>query len=285
MSIPQINGGYIRQEAKEIQNSWDTIAEGFDEFVTPYSMSWGENALRHINIRPGMTILDVAAGSGAVSIPAARMGAKVTAVDISPIMIERLKTRSGKDGLLNIKGYIMDGQALSFPDNEFDVSASLNGISLFPDLSKGLSEVVRVTKTGGQVVIVAFGSPQNAEWLILFMTALQSCIPGFTGIPMDPPPLPFQLSEPDKFYKKMARAGLKDIRIETVTFEMECRTAKQLWDVVTNSNPIGATVVEGLNQEEKTKAQNVLEDMLGDYAGNSSGFVLQTDINIGIGIK
>lgn len=277
--------GKITQEPEEIREAWDTIAAGFDKFVTPYSMIWGEDALRRINIQPGVRFLDVAAGSGAVSIPAARLGAEVVAVDISPEMIERLKARAREEGIPNLDARVMDGQALRFSDNTFDLSASLNGVSLFPDMSKGLSEIVRVTRPGGQVVIIAFGSLQKAEWLKLFMGAVRSSIPDFTGPPMDPPPLPFQVADPGKFRNKMAEAGLTDIRVETITSEIECKNSAQLWDVVTNSNPIGAMMVAGLNQEQQNRVRNVLDDLLREHFENRSRSVLQTDINIGIGTK
>jgi ubiquinone/menaquinone biosynthesis C-methylase UbiE len=277
--------GKIKQEPEEIREAWDTIATGFDEFVTPYSMIWGEDALRRINIQPGAQFLDVAAGSGAVSIPAARLGAEVVAVDISPKMIERLKARAKEEGIPNLDTHVMDGQALRFSDNSFDLSASLNGVSLFPEMSKGLSELVRVTRPGGKVVIIAFGSLHKAEWLNLFMAAVQSSIPDFTGPSMDPPPLPFQVADPGKFRKKMAKSGLKDIRVETITSEITCKNSTQLWDVVTNSNPIGAMMVAGLNQEQRNRVRNALDDILRKHFENCSRSVLQTDINIGIGTK
>ena len=63
---------------EQIRNAWDSIAAGYDEFVTP-SGGWAlpEDALRRVGLRPGMRFLDVAAGSGALSIPAARLGAQV----------------------------------------------------------------------------------------------------------------------------------------------------------------------------------------------------------------
>lgn len=61
----------------------------------PFSLRIAEDALRLVDIRPGMRFLDVAAGGGALSIPAARLGAQVLATDISPNMIELLTVRTG----------------------------------------------------------------------------------------------------------------------------------------------------------------------------------------------
>lgn len=56
----------------QARSAWDRIAPGFDRFTTPLSISMGEAALRRVGLRSGMGFLDVAAGSGALSIPAAR---------------------------------------------------------------------------------------------------------------------------------------------------------------------------------------------------------------------
>ena len=63
-------------------------------------MWWANEGLRRADLRPGMRFLDVAAGSGALSIPAARLGAQVLAADMSPVMLERLKARARKPGAI-----------------------------------------------------------------------------------------------------------------------------------------------------------------------------------------
>jgi ubiquinone/menaquinone biosynthesis C-methylase UbiE len=99
-----------------------------------------------------MRFLDVAVGSGTLSIPAARLGAQVLATDISPVMVERLRARADKEGLPNLETCVMDGQALELEEGSFDISGSQHGVSLFPDMPRGLRELVRVTKPEGRVI-------------------------------------------------------------------------------------------------------------------------------------
>jgi ubiquinone/menaquinone biosynthesis C-methylase UbiE len=84
-----------------------------------------------------MRFLDVAAGSGALSIPAARLGTQVLSVDFAPVMVERLNARAREEGLSGLEAYVMDGHALELEDGTFDISGSQNGVSLFPDLRRG----------------------------------------------------------------------------------------------------------------------------------------------------
>ncbi len=272
-------------DQEQIRDSWDAIAAGFDEFVTPLTIPLAENALRRVGLRRGMRFLDVAAGSGALSIPAAHLGAQVLATDISPALIERLDARAREEGLFNLESRVVDGQDLDLEDGTFDISGSQNGVSLFPDLKHGLRELVRVTKPGGRALIVAFGPLQKAEFLTFFLGALRAAVPGFTGPPMDPPPLPFQVADPEKLRRELAEAGLKDVRVETITWRMEFRSATHMWDVVPSTNPIGAMLVADLTEEQRAEALQALDVMLRERSGGSTAAVLNTEVNIGIGTK
>jgi ubiquinone/menaquinone biosynthesis C-methylase UbiE len=269
---------------EQSQNAWDQIATGYDEFVTPKNLALAEIALDIVGLRSGMQFLDVAAGSGALSIPAARLGAQVVAVDSSPMMVEQLNARAHKEGLSNLKAYVMDGCSLSLEDSIFDICGSQHGVSLFPNLPQGLRELVRVMKPGGNVLIVAFGPLKKAEFLSLFMQAMQTTLPNFTSPQMEPAPLPFQVADPEKLCRQMTDAGLTDVRVETVIQNIEIETGQALWDMVTNSNPIGATLVADLEPTQKTSIQKTLERLLQERR-KERGAVILNEINIGIGIK
>ncbi|HUG16888.1 MAG TPA: methyltransferase domain-containing protein [Thermomicrobiales bacterium] len=265
--------------------AWDAIAGGYDEFITPMNMALGEDALRRANLQPGMRMLDVAAGCGALSIPAARLGADVTAVDIAPAMIERLTARARDEQLANLDARVMDGQALELDDDTFDLSVSQFGVMLFPDLPRGLAEMVRVTRPGGRVLIVAFGSPAQVEFLGYFQGAIKAVVPGFTGLPMDPPPLPFQVADPEKLRQEMAKAGLKDVRIEQGNHAMAFHSGTHMWNTVTTSNPIGMMLVADLTDEQRAAVQQTLDGMLRQRSGSSGPAVLNASVNIGVGTK
>src|SRR5687767_15274872 len=95
--------------------AWDRIAPGYDRTNTPTQMWLGNEGLRRVGLRSGMRFLDVAAGSGALSIPAARLGARVLATDQSPRMLQLLEARAANEGL-GIETRVMDGHALELDD-------------------------------------------------------------------------------------------------------------------------------------------------------------------------
>src|SRR5688572_13831871 len=145
-------------DREDTRPAWDRIARGYDQTNTPTQMWLGNEGLRRAELRAGMRFLDVAAGSGALSIPAARLGARVLATDMSPAMLRFLEARARQEGL-TIETRVMDGQALELDDNSFDLAGSQFGVMLFPDMPKGISEMARVVKPGGRVLMNVYGDP------------------------------------------------------------------------------------------------------------------------------
>ncbi|XRQ02746.1 class I SAM-dependent methyltransferase [Actinomadura welshii] len=269
---------------EQIRGAWDALAPGFDEFVTPENLRYGGEALRRAGVGRGTRFLDVAAGSGALSIPAARAGADVVATDIAPAMVERLTGRARAEGLANIDGRVMDGQALGFPDGAFDVTASQHGVSLFPDLTRGLAEMARVTRPGGTVLVIAFGALARAEFLGVFMGAVLAAVPDAAAPPAEPPP-PFRLADPRLFERYLTGAGLTGVAVDTTTWDLRVESATHLWNLVTSSNPLGARLVAGLTAEQRDDVRRVLDGVLRERSGGGPGATLHTEINIGTGVK
>lgn len=273
-------------EQVETRTAWDRIAPGYDRTNTPTQMWLGNEGLSRAGLRSGMRFVDVAAGSGALSIPAARIGAKVLATDQSSVMLDLLDQRARQQGL-GIETRVMDGHALELDDDSFDMAGSQFGVMLFPDMPKGIKEMARVVKPGGRVLMIVYGDPHKIEFFGFFVIAIQSVRPDFTGPPMDPPPLPFQLQDPERLRKELAAAGLKNIKVETITETTEFQTGNDLWEWVIWSNPIAEAVLEELRltDSERTVIQQTLEMLIGKRAGESGSALLSNPINIGIGTK
>lgn len=265
----------------QMRDAWDQFAAGYDEAVTPFSMRIAEDALRRVDIRPGMRFLDVAAGGGALSIPAARLGAQVLATDFSAAMVERLHARAREEGLSNLESRVMDGHSLELEDGTFDISGSQLGLMLFPDRPRALSELARVTKPGGHVLMVVFGPPQNVEAFAFFFGAMQAAVSGFTP-PQDSPL--FSLRDPEELRREMATAGLKDIRVETADHDMEIPSALYLWDMLTSAAPPIGALVADLTEEQSAAVQQALDGMLRQRSGEGPA-VLNMQVHIGIGTK
>lgn len=268
---------------EQVRGAWDALAPRFDAFTTAgWTLPFGEQVLRRVDLGPGTRFLDVACGTGALALPAARRGADVVAVDIAPTMIALLRDRADAEGLSRVDGRVMAGETLDLPDASFDVSASLNGVSLFPDVARGLAEMARVTRPGGRVLVAAFGAPARAEFLTVLLDAMQAVVPGFALLTMDPPPRPFQLADPARLRQELAHCGLGDVHVETVAWDMVHSSASRYWDAVTSSHPIAAQLTRDLSGDQRSEVVRVLDGMFRERSGGAPGAVLRTEMNVGI---
>jgi ubiquinone/menaquinone biosynthesis C-methylase UbiE len=265
--------------------AWDAIALGYDRYVAPQEVDLANEALRLVDLEPGERFLDVAAGTGGLSLPAARLGAEVLATDWSPAMIERFEARVREEGLSKAEGRVMDCHALDFPDGSFDVTGSQFGVMLVPDQPRAFREMVRVTKPGGRVLVIAYGSPAEFESLQIFISALKAVAPDFEGLPDDPPPLEFQVSDPDVLRQRLTEAGLKDVRVQRTAERPAFASGQEMWDWVLYGNPIPGMLVADLSEDQQARLRQVLDAMLRERADANGRAVLMNAVNIGIGTK
>ena len=272
-------------ERQERSADWSAIARGYDAFVTPSHAWLAERGLDEADLRRGMRFLDVASGTGALSVPAARRGADVTAVDLSPVMLEELATRADAEGL-DVETRVMDGHDLHFEDGSFDVVGSQFGVMLFDEAERAIRESVRVVRPGGSVLLTVFGDPSEVEFLHFFVGAVKKVRPGFE-LPSHPPPLPFQFRDPATLRSAMEGGGLGDETISSVTERMEFRDGRHLWAWLLNSNPIPGAILDDLDvdEDERTVMVDALSEMVRARAGGRATAVLESPIHIAVGIR
>jgi len=119
-----------------------------ETFLTPL----GPRLVEACAIAPGMRVLDVAAGTGNASIPAAALGAVVTASDLTPELLEAGKRRTP----LALDWVEADAEALPFEDASFDVVMSAIGVMFAPHHADAASELVRVLEPGGTLGLLSW---------------------------------------------------------------------------------------------------------------------------------
>lgn len=268
----------------EIGSSWDSIASGYDKTNTPTQMWLGNECLQRAGLKAGMRFLDVAAGSGALSVPAARLGAEVVATDRSATMLALLEARAKDEGLA-LETRAMDGQALELEDESFDAAGSQFGVMLFEDMPKGIREMYRVVKPGGCVFLSAYGDPSQIDFLKFMVEAVQSVRPDFDGPPSDPPPLEFQLADPARLERELSSAGLRDVRVETITESTTFTGGDALWEWILWSNPIVEMILGTLkiSPEEREVVRKAMGDLVRARGRDDGSIVLSNPVNLGVG--
>ena len=115
--------------------------------------SWKEFLKTIIPPEAGLEVLDVGTGTGAIALPLAATGHKVTALDLTAEMVEKAKVNAGRRGL-TIDFRIGDAENLPFEDNTFDAVINKWLLWTLPNPEKAISEWRRVLKPGGRLIII-----------------------------------------------------------------------------------------------------------------------------------
>ena len=155
---------------------FDGVARRYDLLNDLLSLgrtkAWRKVATAVIAPKPGMRILDIAAGTGSSSRPLADSGAEVISLDFSKGMLDAGRKRH--PDLTFIQG---DALALAFKANEFDVTTISFGLRNTSDTSKALQESFRVLKSGGRMVVVEFSQPTNRIFRTIYLRYLMRALP------------------------------------------------------------------------------------------------------------
>jgi hypothetical protein len=142
-----------------------------------------------------------------------------------------------------------------------------------------------VTKPGGRVLVIAYGSPAELEFVQFFSGALKAVVPEFPGLPDDPPPLEFQVSDPDVLRRRLTDAGLEDVHVERTAERPTFGSGQEMWDWVLYGNPIPGMLVADLGEDQRARLRQVLAGMLRERAGADGRAALTNPVNIGAGTK
>ncbi len=127
----------------------------YPSMVETFLLPLGPRLVEACGIGPGMTVLDVAAGTGNASIPAAEAGATVTASDLTPELFEAGRERAAAAGA-ELEWAQADAENLPFADASFDVVISSIGVMFAPHQQAAADELVRVCKPGGKIGLLSW---------------------------------------------------------------------------------------------------------------------------------
>jgi ubiquinone/menaquinone biosynthesis C-methylase UbiE len=120
--------------------------------IARYYADEAEAFIKRLDLKPGMKVLDVACGTGNLAIPAARLGATVTGVDIAANSVEQARQNAKAEGL-SAKFDEGDAEALPYDDASFDAVVTMFGAMFAPRPELVASELKRVCRPGGFIAM------------------------------------------------------------------------------------------------------------------------------------
>jgi ubiquinone/menaquinone biosynthesis C-methylase UbiE len=127
----------------------------YPSMVETFLLPLGPRLVEACGIVPGMRVLDVAAGTGNASLPAAERGARVTASDLTPELLDAGRRRAEAEGL-ELEWVEADAEHLPFKDDSFDVVMSSIGAMFAPHHQDVADELVRVCRPGGTIGLLSW---------------------------------------------------------------------------------------------------------------------------------
>jgi demethylmenaquinone methyltransferase / 2-methoxy-6-polyprenyl-1,4-benzoquinol methylase len=220
------------QDNKAAVNSmFDSIAHNYD-FLNHFlsfgiDRVWRKKAIRNISgTYNNPLILDVATGTADLSITAIKLDPEhITGIDISIKMLELGREKISRKGLSDRIDLIRaDSENMPFDDNSFDIAMVAFGVRNFANPLKGLSEMRRVVRTGGVVMVLEFSKPVKFPFKQLYYFYFLKILPLIAGIFSKNsgayrylPESVMHFPDNERFIELMRSAGLSGIKQQKLT--------------------------------------------------------------------
>jgi SAM-dependent methyltransferase len=246
-----------RKTWNEMAESWDEAHEERDQRVR-HIANW---LLGWLDAKPGETILDIAAGNGAIShelSPQVGDSGRVICTDFAPAMVESARRRGDELGLTNIDYREMDAERMDLEDASVDGAVCRFGYMLMADPVAALKETRRVLRDDGRLTFAVWGEPMKNPWVLVPGSVLverghmQMPEPGAPGI--------LALGAVDKIEAALAAAGFEPGAITELPVHYVYPDRDTIWEHVTTRMGPLARVASALPDDEQRAVRAAIEE-------------------------
>jgi SAM-dependent methyltransferase len=183
--------------------------------ITAQQVNMREALLAHARLEPGMSVLDLACGTGDPALEIARRvgpDGRVTATDLSAQMLDVCRKNASAAGLANMDFAVADAEDIPFAPTTFQRVTSRLGAMYFVDVQRAFAEIKRVLAPGGIVALQVWGPPEESPY---FSNAVGPFMRRLTPPPPPPDaPTPLRFAAPGKLVDALTAAGFQGVREE-----------------------------------------------------------------------
>ena len=229
-------------------DSWNRYAPNWDDerdYVTAKTQPVYDALLERLDPQPGETILELAGGTGELTLAIAeRVGDEGRAIysDFAPGMAEVARRHGEEVGASNIEYRVLDAERMDLDDASVDGVTCRFGYMLMADPAAALAETRRVLGDGGRLAFAVWGPPDSNKWAF---------IPGFVLVELGhmPPPEPgapgiFAMGDPDRIRELVTGAGFGEPEIEQVAVHWGYADTDEHWE---KTLKLAAPIAEAFN--------------------------------------
>ena len=213
---------------------------GWDRAASCYERLWGRQLrpaldalLAAADVQPGEHVVDVACGTGLVTLPAARRAGphgRVLATDLSAKMIEIVEQRAAAAGLANVDTAFVGAEALDL-DAHVDLALCSLGLMYVPEPEQALARMHRAVRPGGRAVVSVWGERRNCGWARIFPIV-------DARVSSDVCPLFFALGAPGALARSMTAAGFTDVHESRLAVELVYADAAEALGAAFDGGPV-----------------------------------------------
>ena len=252
------------QYRRASHEAWSAVAPGWDRrsaYFERIARPVTERMLERLAPGPEDTILDLAAGSGAVGLAAAALvgpGGRVIVSDFAEAMVQAAQRNAARFGLANVECRVFDAERIALRDDAVDGVVCRWGYMLMADPAAALAETRRVLRPGGRLACAVFSGPEENPWAALPARVLEER--GHMPPPGPGGPGIFALADPDRLRGLLAGAGFSEPRIDPVPLTWPFTDAGDYWDYLTEAAGAIAMVIGGLDDAERARVRDVIAE-------------------------
>jgi ubiquinone/menaquinone biosynthesis C-methylase UbiE len=253
---------------------WDAMAQGWDERHAMFeATAWPvtERMLERAALRPGETVLDVAAGTGVVAFAAAAGVApegRVIASDFSPAMVEGMTRRAVALGIGNVEARVLDAERMDLQDDVVDAVLCRWGYMLMGDPAAAVAESRRVLRPGGRLACAVFAGPEQNPWAALPMRVLDER--GHVSAAERTGPSILALADRDRLAGLFTAAGFGSVGIDEVGFVWTFGDMDDFWAFLADAAGAIAMVIARLEAEERAAVREVVAERIAPFRDGSA---------------
>jgi ubiquinone/menaquinone biosynthesis C-methylase UbiE len=195
---------------------WDAAAPAYDNAWSNQLRPTHDILLKMTSLQPGMRVLEIACGTGLVTMrvaDAVMPGGSVFTTDIAGEMVAETANQALSRGFDNVEAARMEAENLPLENDSFDVAICALGLMYIPDPIRALAEMCRVVRPGGIVAVAVWGERRNCGWADIFPII-------DAQVKSEVCPLFFSMGVPNALANAMESAGLGQIEQTRQAVEM-----------------------------------------------------------------
>ena len=266
MTSPGESSAKPEAARQQSRATWNAVAPGWytqREELWKFSRPVSEWMIRRLDLQPGDTVLELAAGLGDTGFMAARLvgeSGRIIVTDFAPEMVAGARRRAEEIGVKNAEFRVLDAQRMDLETDSVDGVLCRWAYMLTTDPAAAFAETRRVLRPGGKLAFSVWASRERNPALSLVGRVLE--LQGHIPPPEPEAPGAFVMADPGRTRELVVRAGFAEPEIEEVSFRFSFVDQEAFWRYLTETSASASPVLRSL----PTTAQEAIREQVHEAA-------------------